>query len=205
MSLQFNYNREATNAYLSKVAIESSFTELHKGFTIVPHKIIRCYGLTAYEKLILIDLWGYMGDKNHCFPSLETIARNISSSSKTVERHIHSLADKNLILISKSKKNHTYYLPSNLHKNPYLLMSESTHEFIREVRNTVNDCKLSKWVKEMVKSEVYSSYVNELTRLMKHEFTWDNGDSEKSCLSNYTQFLKEQYNTKFMKPGDLSK
>ncbi|MNC54006.1 hypothetical protein D3C75_1034610 [compost metagenome] len=83
-------------------------------------------------------------------------------------------------------------------------MSESTHEFIREVRNTVNDSQLTLWVQGIVKSEVYSSYVNELIRLSKHEYKWDNGDSEKSYLSKYTQFLKEQYNTKFMKPGNLS-
>lgn len=124
MSVQFRYSREAANEYLGRIAKESTFTQKHKGFTIVPQKFHRCYGLTEYEKLILIDLWAYMGEKHHCFPSLESIARNVGCSSKTVDRHIHSLADKKLVLIGISQRNHTYYLPDDLHKNPYILMSE---------------------------------------------------------------------------------
>jgi len=46
-------NRQAAYENLEKVSQESEFTSLHKGFTKVPHKIHRCYGLSQYEKLIL--------------------------------------------------------------------------------------------------------------------------------------------------------
>jgi len=197
MSKQFNYSREAANEYLGKIAKESTFSDQHNGFTIVPKKFSRCYGLTEYEKLILIDLWAYMGDKHHCFPSLESIARNVGCSSKTVERHIGYLSEKNLILIGNSQRNHTYYLPNDLHKNPYILMSEKTHEFISEVRNTVNDYKLSQWIKGVVNSEVYLEYIAKLTNIMKHEFRFDKGDSERRCLLDYKQYLTEQYAKKF--------
>lgn len=59
-------NRQAANEYMDKVSQESEFTSLHKGFTKVPHKIHRCYGLSQYEKLILIDLIAYMSDKAQC-------------------------------------------------------------------------------------------------------------------------------------------
>ncbi|WP_223068824.1 helix-turn-helix domain-containing protein [Paenibacillus caui] len=178
MNAKFNYSREAANVYLPKIAQESTFTDHHKGFTIVPHKFLRCYGLSEYEKLILIDLWSYMGDNHHCYPSIETIARNVSCSSKTVERHMDALAKKGLVLVSNSQRNNTYYLPNDMHKNPYLLLSEKTHEFIREVRNTVNDYKLSQWIKGVVKSEVYHEFIIKLTYTMKHEFRFDKGETE---------------------------
>ncbi|WP_274482285.1 hypothetical protein [Paenibacillus polymyxa] len=56
-------NRQAANEYMDKVSQESQFTSQHKGFTKVPHKIHQCYGLTHYEKMILIDLIAYMSDK----------------------------------------------------------------------------------------------------------------------------------------------
>lgn len=197
MNEQFSYNREAANEYLPKIAKESTFTDQHKGFTIVPQKFIRCYGLTEYEKLILIDLWSYMGDKHLCFPSLGTIARNVGCSSKTVERHMETLESKELIHINKSQRNHVYYLPNDLHKNPYLLLSEKTHEFINKVKDTVNDYMLSQWIKGVVNSEVYLGYIAKLTNTMRHEFRFDRGDKERRNLSEYKQYLNEQYTKKF--------
>lgn len=195
MIKQFNYSSEAANKYLPKIAQESTLTDKHKGFTIVPQKFHRCYGMTGYEKLILIDLWAYMGDTHHCFPSLETIARNLGCSSKTVDRHIHTLEEKKLVLIGTSQRNNTYYLPNDLHKNPYLLMSEKTHEFISEVRNTVNDSKLSQWINTIVNGENYNGHISDMTRAMKLPFGED--DTAKRCLLEYNQYLKEQYAKEF--------
>ncbi|MEE4562752.1 helix-turn-helix domain-containing protein [Paenibacillus polymyxa] len=55
------------------------------------HKILRCYGFTHYEKLILIDLIAYMSDKRQCYPTIKIIARNVGCSSKSVERYIREL------------------------------------------------------------------------------------------------------------------
>lgn len=94
-------SNRAANTYMDEVSQESQFTSQHKGFTKVPYKIHRCYGLSPYEKLILIDLITYMSDKNLCYPTIEAIARNVNSSSKTVERHITELASKKMILVSQ--------------------------------------------------------------------------------------------------------
>ncbi|SET86699.1 helix-turn-helix domain-containing protein [Paenibacillus sp. NFR01] len=131
-------NRQAANEYMDKVSQESEFTAHHKGFTKVPHKIHRCFGLSLYEKLILIDLIAYMSDKIMCYPTLEMIARNVGCSSKSIERHIEELEKKKMMLVSQSKNN-TYYLPNYLHCHPYLLISEKTHEFIGGVREQVNN------------------------------------------------------------------
>lgn len=197
MRVQFSYSREAANEYLPKIAKDSTYTNKHTGFTIVPQKLSRCYGLTEYEKLILIDLWAYMGDNHKCFPSHESIARNVGCSSKTVERHIGSLEEKKLIMIGRGQRNHTYYLPNDLHKNPYIMLSEKTHEFVSEVRDTVNDYKLTLWIQDVVKDEIYRGYIAKLTNIIKHEFAFDKGETEKRCLLEYKQYLIEQYAMKF--------
>ncbi|MBO3286088.1 hypothetical protein MKY98_18500 [Paenibacillus sp. FSL M8-0228] len=73
-------NRQVANEYMDKVSQDSEFTSLHKVFTKVPLKIHRCYGLSQYEKLILVDLIAYMSDKAQCYPTYEMIARNVGSS-----------------------------------------------------------------------------------------------------------------------------
>ncbi|MBJ6363968.1 hypothetical protein ACFOQM_22325 [Paenibacillus sp. GCM10012307] len=44
-------NTKPANAYMDEVAKESNFTGQHKGYTILPHKIHRCYGLSPYETI----------------------------------------------------------------------------------------------------------------------------------------------------------
>ncbi|MNJ64949.1 hypothetical protein D3C77_609380 [compost metagenome] len=74
-------------------------------------------------------------------------------------------------------------------------MSEKTHEFISEVRDTVNDYKLSQWIKGVVNSEIYKGYISKMTKTMKLPF--DRNDVEKQCLSEFNQYLKEQYAKEF--------
>jgi AraC-like DNA-binding protein len=111
-------NNKAANTYMDEVSQEIQFTSHHKGFIKVPVKVLRCIGLSPYEKLILIDLIAYMSDRNLCYPTIEMIARNVGCSSKSIERHIKELADKKMILVSQDRKNNTYYLPNYLHSHP---------------------------------------------------------------------------------------
>ncbi|WP_301170959.1 helix-turn-helix domain-containing protein [Brevibacillus nitrificans] len=132
-------NNQAANTYMDEVSGANQFTSHHNGYIKVPLKILRCIGLSAYEKLILMDLIAYMSDRTLCYPTIEMIARDVACSSKSIERHIKELADKKLILVSQDRKNNTYYLPNYLHCHPYLLMSEKTYEFIGGVRKQVNE------------------------------------------------------------------
>jgi predicted transcriptional regulator len=189
-------NRKAANMYMDEIAKESNFTGHHKGYTILPHKIHRCYGLSQYEKLILVDLIAYMSDKNQCYPTLEMIARNVGSSSKTIERHVGDLAEKNMILVSQTRKNNTYYLPNYLHYHPYLLMSEKTHEFIGGVGKQVNERELTLWVQGTVKSDDYTSYITRLHRLHERRSPMDKF-AEKETLESYVQFLTTAFAKRF--------
>lgn len=165
-------NRQAANEYMDKVSQESEFTAHHKGFTKMPHKIHRCFGLSLYEKLILIDLIAYMSDKIMCCPTLEMIARNVGCSSKSIERHVEELEKKKMMLVSQSKNN-TYYLPNYLHCHPYLLMSEKTHEFIGGVRKQVNERELTKWVYEIIKRDEYRTFTTSLQKLHERRLPMD--------------------------------
>jgi hypothetical protein len=161
----------------------------------VPHKIHRCYGLSPYEKLILIDLLAYMSDKNNCYPTIEAIARNVNSSSKTVERHITELASKKMILVNQGKNN-TYYLPNYLHCHPYLLLSEKTHEFIGSIRKQVNERELTLWVQGIVKRDEYKAFIARLHRLHERRLPMDK-NAEKEILDSYAQFLKSESALRF--------
>ncbi|MEJ9217663.1 helix-turn-helix domain-containing protein [Paenibacillus glucanolyticus] len=192
-------NNKAANAYMDEVAKESNFTGHHKGYTILPHKIHRCYGLSPYEKLILVDIVAYMSDQSQCYPTIEMIARNLGCSSKSVERHIAKLAEKKLILVSQSKNN-TYYLPNYLHVHPYLLVSEKTHEFIRSVRKQVNERELTLWIQEIVKSDACKAYTARLEKLHERRFPTDKF-AEKETLDSYTQSLMTAFAKRF--PPDV--
>lgn len=184
--------------YMDETAKEDTYTAVHKGYTIVPHKILRCYGLSQYEKLILIDLISFMGDKSSCYPTKETIARNVGCSSKSVERHIRSLKEKGLIYINEGNRNHEYYLPRNFHQHPYLLMSEKTHEFINEVRRAVNERELTHWIDGIVKEEVYQKFLSRLMSLCNHPFGSSFSKNEiVSDLADYKTYLEAEYNKKF--------
>lgn len=193
-------NGEAANVYMNVVAKESNFTGCHKGYTIVPQKLHRCYGLNEYEKLILVDIIAYMNDKSQCYPTMEKIARNIGCSSKTVERHIRNLAEKKLILVSQSKNN-TYYLPNNLHVHPYLLLSEKTHAFTGDVKKQVNERDLTLWVQGIVKSEDYKAFTARLQRLHKRRLPMDKF-AEKEILDSYAQYLTTAFAKRF--PADVN-
>jgi hypothetical protein len=199
-----NEYRGAANTYMDKVAKEKTFTDVHKGYTVVPHKIHRCFGLSQYERLIMIDLLAYMGDKSKCFPTQETIARNIGCSSKSVERHLKSLAQKHLILISGTNRNNEYYLPNDLHEHPYLLLSEKTHEFIASVRQSVNERELTNWVEQIVKSEKYKEFITKLEKVFRSPLPFGREEEVKAKLTDYMQFLKTQFLNKFGSTDSVS-
>src|SRR4051812_21958647 len=137
-----------------------------------------------------------MSDKNQCYPTLELIARNVGSSSKTIERHIRELADKSMILISQFRMNNTYYLPNYLHCHPYLLMSEKTHEFVSVVRKQVNERELTLWIQGIVKSDGYKAYATRLQRLHERRSPMDKF-AEKETLDSYAQFLTTAFAKRF--------
>jgi hypothetical protein len=161
-----NRNDESASDYMRKIAENGAYANLNKYYVPLPHKLYRCLGLTIYEKMILIELIAYMGTNIHCFPTQETIALNIGASSKTVSDHLWRLRDKDFIWIDYRNHNNLYYLAANLQDNPYIMLSELTHQFIREKRNfgTVNEKVLLASIKKFIDDEKYAEYA----KLIQH-------------------------------------
>lgn len=194
-------NNQAANTYMDEVSRANQFTSHHNGYIKAPVKILRCFGLSAFEKLILMDLIAYMSDKTLCYPTIEMIARDVGCSSKSIERHIKELDDKKMILVSQDRKNNTYYLPNYLHCHPYLLMSEKTHEFIGGVRKQVNERELTLWVRGIIKGDEFKVFTAKLQRLHEQRFPMDKF-AEKEILDSYAQFLKVELAKRF--PSDVN-
>ncbi|MDO7908907.1 helix-turn-helix domain-containing protein [Paenibacillus sp. JX-17] len=194
-------NNQAANTYMDEVSRANQFTSHHNGYIKAPVKILRCFGLSAFEKLILMNLIAYMSDKTLCYPTIEMIARDVGCSSKSIERHIKELDDKKMILVSQDRKNNTYYLPNYLHCHPYLLMSEKTHEFIGGVRKQVNERELTLWVRGIIKGDEFKAFTAKLQRLHEQRFPMDKF-AEKEILDSYAQFLKVELAKRF--PFDVN-
>ncbi|MDF9843807.1 MULTISPECIES: helix-turn-helix domain-containing protein [unclassified Paenibacillus] len=161
-------NRSEDNAsdYMRKIADNGAYANFNKFYVQLPHKLYRCLGLTIYEKMILTELVAYMGANSRCFPTQETIALNIGASSKTVSDHLWSLSEKDFIWVDYRNHNNLYFLAANLQDNPYVVLSELTHQFIREKRNfeKLNEKLLLASVKKFIDGGKYAEYATEIQR-----------------------------------------
>ena len=89
-----------------------------KNFAVIPVETVRDEKLKASEKLIYIYLMTLAGESCNCFPSINTISRELSLSKKTVSETIKTLQDKKCIIYArrKGKKDQhllNYYLVAN--------------------------------------------------------------------------------------------
>jgi hypothetical protein len=186
-----NRNEESASIYIRKVTETGQYANLNTNFVQLPHKLLRCLGLTTYEKIILTDLIAYMGKNNYCYPTQETIALNINASSKTVSDHLKSLNEKDIVWVDYRDHNNVYYLAANLQDNPYIILSELTHQFIREKRNFVNEKKLLARVKVFVSSEKYADYAKEIQSTYKESADLDDYSNEsEKVLETIERFKK---------------
>lgn len=80
-------------------------------------------GLNMSEKMIYMCLWSMSGEKNYCFPAIETIADELEISESTVRRILKSLDEKKCIYTIRQKNKETEKQLSNLYYiiefNPY--------------------------------------------------------------------------------------
>jgi Helix-turn-helix domain len=119
------------------------------GYTIAPQKVIRCFRLSELEKLILLELFSYLGRNGYAFPSHNYLALKLGKkSTSSVKNALKSLKLKGMLYWYHGGgdfgTNH-YYIP-DLSKSPYLILSEATHFYIdtvlKEYRNKISYNKL---------------------------------------------------------------
>ena len=75
--------------------------------------------VTTGAKLVLLNLSSRLGGKDYCFPSQETIGKDLGLSARQVRTHIKTLVDKRIIFVKKralnqQKEKHMYSNEYNL-------------------------------------------------------------------------------------------
>lgn len=83
------------------------FNLFHGAFT--PNWLLQRTEVSAGAKLCYARLCQYAGNKGHCYPKHEDIAKEIGVSHRSVIRHIEELITFNLIEVAREKHNNLYY------------------------------------------------------------------------------------------------
>jgi len=74
------------------------------GFTQIPNSFLIYQDIDVYEKMVMIILKKYMMNKTRCWPSHNTIAKEIPCSETTVKETINSLENRGLLTKGRDKK-----------------------------------------------------------------------------------------------------
>lgn len=83
-----------------------------KGWFWIDNAIVDRKDLNIYEKMLYMCLARHAGEKDFCFPGLETLCRELGiKDTRTVVKYIRTLEEKGLIETKKEKgKSNKYYL-----------------------------------------------------------------------------------------------
>lgn len=83
-----------------------------KGWFWIDNAIVDRTDLNIYEKMLYMCLARHAGEKDFCFPGLETLCRELGiKDTRTVVKYIRTLEEKGLIETKKEKgKSNKYYL-----------------------------------------------------------------------------------------------
>ncbi len=65
--------------------------------------------LNAYERLLLVMLASYAGNKTNCFPSHQSLSRDCGMSTDSVKRNLKSLENKCLVKTLRSTGSNNHY------------------------------------------------------------------------------------------------
>lgn len=104
----------------------------HRGYSMAPQKILRCARLSDLEKLLLIDLFSYMGERGYAYPSHNYLSLMLGKKSRSsVKKALNSLQEKGFIYWEKGGGDFgtNSYMVADLYHNPYIIMSEANHFF----------------------------------------------------------------------------
>ncbi|RUL47223.1 helix-turn-helix domain-containing protein [Lysinibacillus antri] len=99
------------------------------GYVVTPHCIRRCLRLSQEEKLLLFEIYSLYNEERGCaFPTQQTLAMYLGVSSSSVSKSLKKLEEKGFIKSHGRKGKKKRYIPLfTIHRNPYLLLSETFH------------------------------------------------------------------------------
>ncbi|MED1876950.1 helix-turn-helix domain-containing protein [Brevibacillus borstelensis] len=143
------------------------------GYVIAPNCVRRCLRLSQEEKLLLLEIYShYNEDKHYAYPTQQTLAMFLGISSATVSKHLKKLEEKGFIKSRGRKGVRKKYYPSfDLHRNPYLVLSELFHFATKVISNKIPDSFSGDWgnlllqfvnvinKEEFTKTDTYGKYL----------------------------------------------
>ena len=96
---------------------------------------------SIYEKMVYISLCTYAMDKNNCYPSQSTIAKNLNVSRTMVIKAMQGLEEKGGLLIinrkaESNRKISNLYILSEIDPSSGMFMPESLKEF-KQYKNKI--------------------------------------------------------------------
>ena len=96
---------------------------------------------SIYEKMVYISLCTYAMDKNNCYPSQSTIAKNLNVSRTMVIKAMQGLEEKNGLLIinrkaESNRKISNLYILSEIDPSSGMFMPESLRKF-KQYKNII--------------------------------------------------------------------
>lgn len=122
----------------------------NKYYIPYPHMIRKCYVMSMNERGVLLDI-------------LESIACNLGISESTVKSAITSLEEKKFIKTVRRRGQVNRYRIDQLEANPYLVLSENVHFFLklyhpRYIKKTL----IQSVIATIINGDSYKSYANRL-------------------------------------------
>jgi Helix-turn-helix domain len=208
---------DITNFALDGTLKENSLkvTSNH-GYTVAPQKIIRCFRLSELEKVILLELFTYLGRNGYAFPSHNFLALKLGKkSTSSVKNALKNLRTKGMIYWYHGGgdfgTNH-YYIP-DLSKSPYIILSEVTHYYIdmvlKQYRNQLSYDKLYGSVLDFVErpKSVINTYKDYYGMVIEHLEEYPHEEDTIAFYSFYLNLLNDHIyqKTKFKVEIDWEK
>ena len=111
-------------------------------FIQIENSFINNSQYSIYEKMVYMSLCTYAMDKNNCYPSQTTIAKNLSISRTMVIKAMQGLEEKNGLLIinrktESNRKISNLYILAEIDTCTGIFMSGSLEEFKQYKNKTV--------------------------------------------------------------------
>ena len=110
-------------------------------FIQIENSFINNSQYSIYEKMVYMSLCTYAMDKNNCYPSQTTIAKNLSISRTMVIKAMQGLEDKNGLLIinrktESNRKISNLYILAEVDACTGIFIPESLKEF-KQYKNKI--------------------------------------------------------------------
>ena len=110
-------------------------------FIQIENSFINNSQYNIYEKMVYISLCTYAMDKNNCYPSQSTIAKNLNVSRTMVIKAMQGLEEKGGLLIinrkaESNRKISNLYILSEIDPSSGMFMPESLKEF-KQYKNKI--------------------------------------------------------------------